>query len=281
MFGTSETVLHGLSPTLSQLAVSLASSVSQGRLRKDVEALIGPHNRLHLSDKMREAEDLIFSRFQEAGWEVKRRPFSINKAKGNLDYGQFSPITYPELSGVNITAEKPGVETNETLVIEAHYDTVRISPGADDNTASVAALLELARILKPYPIKKTLMLAACDMEEIGFIGATHLVNELKDERKVQGAIILETLAYTSNQMNTQSTPSGFGWVYPKQMKRLKNRGFTGEGAVVIYHKNGKALAVKFAEGMVTSGGPQAAMLLRGPADIPFIGWILRVAFLPL
>ena len=119
MFGTSEPILHDLSPTLSQLAASLANSVSQERLRKDVEALIGPHNRLHSPDKMRGAEDLIFSRFQEAGWEVKRRPFSVDQAKGNLDYGQFSPITYSKVSGVNITAEKPEAEMGDTIVIEA------------------------------------------------------------------------------------------------------------------------------------------------------------------
>ena len=30
-----------------------------------------------------------------------------------------------------------------------------------------------------------------------------------------------------------------------------------------------------------SGGPDAVMLLRGPADIPVIGWFLRFAFPPL
>jgi hypothetical protein len=49
----------------------------------------------------------------------------------------------------NLIAEIPGSpRASEIVVIGAHYDTVYDCPGADDNTSGVAALLELARLLK-------------------------------------------------------------------------------------------------------------------------------------
>jgi acetylornithine deacetylase/succinyl-diaminopimelate desuccinylase-like protein len=39
------------------------------------------------------------------------------------------------------------VQVDEIIVLGAHYDTVRNSPGADDNASGVAALLEIAGML--------------------------------------------------------------------------------------------------------------------------------------
>jgi len=277
MFGTSEPALGSLPPYLVDNVPLIVDSISQKRLREDVINLIGPHNRLHAQEAMRKAEDYIVTSFQDAGWQTQRRPYTVKNVKGNLDYGRFEPTTYPELSGANITALKPGTESTDTLVIEAHYDTIKMSPGADDNIASVAALLELARVLQPYSFKHSVMLAACDMEEIGFIGATQLVKELKAECKVRGAIIFETMAYTSKKPNSQSVPPGFEKIYPSQYKRLKARGFTGEGSLVIYHNNGKPLAVGFSESMAHVAGKDSVMMIRAPGDVPILGQILRVS----
>jgi hypothetical protein len=42
------------------------------------------------------------------------------------------------------------------------------------------------------------MLAACDIEEVGLVGAARLVQELRTECQVSGAIVLECMAYTSS-----------------------------------------------------------------------------------
>ncbi len=281
MFGTSEPILHPLESTLSDKASSIIDSVSTSRLRQDVINMNYSRNRLHSPEAIIKAEEFIISSFQDTGWQTKRRPFSIKQAKGNLDYGDYRPTIYPELSGVNITAIKPGTESNKTLVVEAHYDTVWMSSGADDNTASVAALLELARILKPYKFKHTVMLVACDMEELGFIGAIQFVRELTEECKLRGAIVLETLAYTSKQPNSQSVPPRFGLIYPDQARRLEKRDFIGEYAIVIYHNNAKSLAVGFGESLAHIAGVDSIMLVRAPGDIPVLGRILRTFYFPL
>jgi Zn-dependent M28 family amino/carboxypeptidase len=66
---------------------------------------------------------------------------------------------------------KLGKDARDTLVVLAHYDTRRDTPGADDNIASVAALLELARILSSENFRRTIILAATDLEEVLSFGA--------------------------------------------------------------------------------------------------------------
>ena len=56
----------------------------------------------------------------------------------------------------NIEAEVPGTDRpDEILVIGAHYDSVKGSPGANDNGSGVAAMLVLARMFKQSPLART------------------------------------------------------------------------------------------------------------------------------
>ncbi|MDI7262050.1 MAG: M28 family peptidase, partial [Thermodesulfobacteriota bacterium] len=64
----------------------------------------------------------------------------------------------------NLIAEKTGTE-EKVVVIGAHYDTVPGTPGADDNGSAVAGLLELARLHRDAPNKKTLLFVAFANEE--------------------------------------------------------------------------------------------------------------------
>ena len=52
---------------------------------------------------------------------------------------------------VNVIAWIPGTANTKAVVLVAHYDTVPETPGANDNSAAVAALLETARALQSRP----------------------------------------------------------------------------------------------------------------------------------
>jgi hypothetical protein len=52
---------------------------------------------------------------------------------------------------VNVIAWIPGTANTKAVVLLAHYDTVPDTPGANDNSAAVAALLETARALQSGP----------------------------------------------------------------------------------------------------------------------------------
>lgn len=66
------------------------------------------------------------------------------------------------------------------LLLMAHYDTVDGSPGAADNAAAVALLLELARVLREQPPPQPVLLAFTANEEIGLVGAEALAAQHTD-----------------------------------------------------------------------------------------------------
>ena len=71
----------------------------------------------------------------------------------------------------NVLAGIPGTEDSAILLM-AHYDSVAAAPGAGDDGAGVAALLEIARILQSgAPHRHTVLFAFTDAEEPGMLGA--------------------------------------------------------------------------------------------------------------
>ncbi len=79
----------------------------------------------------------------------------------------------------------------KALLVMAHYDTVPGSPGAVDNAAAVAVLIELAHVLESAPPATPVMLAFTANEEIGLVGAEALVEQRGQE--VELAIALDLI----------------------------------------------------------------------------------------
>ncbi|CAG2183748.1 unnamed protein product, partial [Oppiella nova] len=60
-----------------------------------------------------------------------------------------------------------GTPSDQIIIIGAHYDTVRSSPGVDDNGSGSAAVLEMAKLIAQNNCKldKTIIFVLFDMEE--------------------------------------------------------------------------------------------------------------------
>lgn len=73
----------------------------------------------------------------------------------------------------NVIGVMPGRDRNApALAIQAHYDTVLGSPGASDDTAGVAAALEIVRAIKAKGVPlRDVILVLTDGEEPGMLGA--------------------------------------------------------------------------------------------------------------
>lgn len=72
----------------------------------------------------------------------------------------------------NIVARLPGTSNSRALMLAAHYDSVSTGPGASDDGAGVATLIETVRALKTGPpLRNDLILVFSDAEELGLIGA--------------------------------------------------------------------------------------------------------------
>ncbi|MDY7098127.1 MAG: M20/M25/M40 family metallo-hydrolase [Pseudomonadota bacterium] len=111
---------------------------------------------------------------------------------------------------VRIDAKSPG---SKTLILGAHYDTAGSSPGADDNASGVAALIEIARLLKPMTgrSKLNVELVFYANEEppyfkTGAMGSYVHAISIDDPNAVVGMISLESMGYFSDEDGSQNYP---------------------------------------------------------------------------
>ena len=106
------------------------------QLRQHVEELsvkIGERN----ADKKWElasAADYLAGAFEQAGYSVDRQGYESSNG---------------EIAAQNLAVELHGsVQSDEIVVVGAHYDSARGSAGADDNASGAAAVLVLARAFR-------------------------------------------------------------------------------------------------------------------------------------
>ncbi|HTE65333.1 MAG TPA: M28 family peptidase, partial [Candidatus Binatia bacterium] len=218
--GTKEPAYRGPDARLVAAVRAIRAEVAPSRLRALVESLPGPRNRLHAPGAMAEADELITEAWRAAGWSVERQELDLHGAWGVRDRPSDDRpgkrgTRYARLRGANLIATKAGRET-DAIVLVAHHDTVANSPGADDNGAAIAILIEAARLLASRQMRRTVVLAATDFEEIGLIGSRELVRWLQARHRVLGAIVFDPIGYMDPRPGTQRVPPGIGLLYPAQ-----------------------------------------------------------------
>ncbi len=141
----------------------------------------------------------IADEFRSIGYAVIEQPFLYN---GTTYY--------------NLTAELTGtISPERLLIIGAHYDSVRTTPGADDNASGVAGLLALARSLARSSSAKTVRFTAFALEEPPVyrtknMASYHYARSLKEKgEQVEGMICLEMIGYFSDRPGSQHYPLPF------------------------------------------------------------------------
>jgi hypothetical protein len=105
----------------------------------------------------------IFQEFSQMGLETRYHNWSF-----------WDPGISPEvLSGSNIIGTHLGFNrsSDQIIIFNAHYDTVKVSPGADDDASGVAAVLAAARVLSQFQFEHTLRFIAFSGEEQGLLGS--------------------------------------------------------------------------------------------------------------
>jgi aminopeptidase YwaD len=178
---------------------------------------------------LRETEKIIEARLRALGYEPRAHEFKW--ALPARKFGDAQDVKAQEHTYRNLSVEITGKETpGEVLIIGAHFDAVPGTPGADDNGTGTAALLELAHVLKDRPMKRTVRLVFFNLEEVGLVGSTRYVKELREsgavgkpakenaesvpkpdngtrpKERVIGMISLESIGYFSDEPNSQKSP---------------------------------------------------------------------------
>lgn len=94
--------------------------------------------------------------------------------------------TLTGLTSYNVFASKPAThplpseDEPRIAMISAHYDTVRGSPGANDDGSGTILTLELARVLADLPTSQEVRFAFWGAEEQGLIGSRYYVDTADD-----------------------------------------------------------------------------------------------------
>ena len=162
------------------------------RIQADTEYMcnvIGP--RVVGTAKEVEACDWLQEQLEEIGFSME---------SGTLERTSFEG--FPGVWSENLIATCNPENDGPIFCIMAHYDTVETTPGARDNTASVATLLELARYLgtAQEELDAQVRLLFLGSEENGYHGATDYVENLTPEEKLR-----HLAAY--NMENTSAKPA--------------------------------------------------------------------------
>jgi Peptidase family M28 len=94
----------------------------------------------------------------------------------------------------NIVVTLGGVPAGrDAVLLSAHYDSVPAGPGASDDGAGVAAVLEIARILAAMPAPRhPVVLLLTDGEEAGLLGALLFTREHDLARHVWAAVNMDS-----------------------------------------------------------------------------------------
>lgn len=229
------------------------------RLRRHVERLAGEIGERHVlrPGALHAAERYIADSMRELGYEVRRQNY--------------------EAQGVDCANLEVAIEgsthAGEIVLAGAHYDTVPGSPGADDNASGVAAVIELARLLRGTTPSRTTRLVAFVNEEPPFffwgeMGSKVYARAARargDDIRVM--LSLEMLGCYSDEKGSQGYPPLLKHFYPAQ------------GNYIAFVSNLRSRrALRNVIDAFRSASDFPAEKLAAPALVPGIGWSDQLSF---
>jgi Peptidase family M28 len=211
---------------------------------------IGERN-LSKAGTLEATADYIKSNLQQAGYSVTEQSY---------------PVQGHQVS--NLEAKLAGSDSGgTTIVVGAHYDSVKNSPGANDNASGVAAVLELARMFHGSTPRRTVRFVLFVNEEPPYfqtenMGSLVYARQLRrDQVPVAAMISLETIGFYSDASGSQKYPELLGLFYPKRGNFI---GFVGNPSS---RELLRTAVRKFRE---TTNFPSEG--IAAPQQWPGIGW---------
>jgi len=255
--------------TLATLALCAVTLLAPPQERVESERLLAtirelPAKRAAMGDEAHraglvETEELLLRRLKELGYTPWVQEFKWAVPARNFGGEPGAPPIEPH-PWRNIFVDLPGTDlAGEVLLISAHFDAVPGSPGADDDGTGTAAILELARVLKDQPTRRTIRLALFNLEECGLIGSTRYVMSLnrddapnapggpvevaKKKESIIGMVSLEMLGYFTDAPGSQRSPI-------KKIEGVFDPPTVGDGIAIVGVAKHRDFSGRFADEMV-------------------------------
>lgn len=164
----------------------LLKSISEPQLRRWVEHISVPRHFVAEPEQNRATADWLFQVLSSFGFRTERQ--------GSF----FNILAYPN------------APVKDVILVGAHYDSVPMCPGADDNGSAVAAMLGCAAACSLWRPVLPIVFVAFNREEDGLHGSRDFVESFLPAAnfKVRCAHILEMVGYASSEPCSQRVPSG-------------------------------------------------------------------------
>jgi hypothetical protein len=225
-------------------------SVDPARLEFHVRLLsttLAPRDYAHPANLDRVAE-YIRHEFAQAKGRVSDQPFQVDGRTYRNIIAAFGP------------------ETQERVIVGAHYDAAGPYPGADDNASGVAGLIELAHLLAVSQLPMQVELIAYTLEEPPFFmteqmgSAVHARSLQEEGALVRAMLSLEMIGYFSDAEGSQHFPRRIlSLLYPERGNFITVVGKFGQGLLARRIK--KAMA---------GGSSLPVYSINAPRSIPGI-----------
>jgi hypothetical protein len=169
-----------------------AAGFSAGRAMIDVREIARAPHPTGSAENAR-VRAYLTRRLQSLGMTVTASAAPLGaRGKSGLDKWRGSEAPAPQ--AVNLVATLAGRDpAKPALLLMAHHDSVWGSPGAADDAAGVAAILETVRAIRAsgQPPERTLMVLFTDGEELGLDGAAHFFGQDPARSRVGVIVNLE------------------------------------------------------------------------------------------
>ncbi len=194
---------------------SIVDEVDSLQLAADLDFIEGKRHRTGGPAHLQAVRDSLKNLFAGHCFAVRDQTFTA-----------FTNYTAHNIFGRHTGFAQP----KKTVVIDAHYDTVANSPGADDNGSGVVGAMEIARILGKFPTENTLQFSFFDLEESGLLGSAAYNNNatgVAADEEILGAFNFEMIGYSSDVPNSQTVPTGFNIIFPGPYSQLQANNFKG------------------------------------------------------
>ncbi|HSK67876.1 MAG TPA: M20/M25/M40 family metallo-hydrolase [Candidatus Limnocylindria bacterium] len=151
--------------------------------------------------------------------------------EGVRDYAGIGGAPFMNLNNIHAVLDAP--DTDEAILFMAHTDSVKMGPGAFDDTVSVAALLEGMRLVKDLTPRRDLVFLFTDGEEQGMLGAAKFVQDHPEYEDVTRLVVnVEARGNQGAVIMFETTPDNLGIV--SEYAEAVSRPFSFSIATAVY-----------------------------------------------
>ena len=169
----------------------------------------------------RVVRDRLVARFRELGYTVEVRP-----SRSCNQHGRCANIE-------NIVAWHGPKSSWPAVLLVAHYDSVSRGPGASDDGAGVAALLEIARVVRFERRRNPIEFLITDGEEKGLLGAIAFAQS-PDIRHIAVAINVENRGTSGPAMMFETSRGNLELI--RAMRSAVDRPFASSLFYTVYDR---------------------------------------------